>query len=137
MTTALRLALDACGLSQREAAELLGVRTDTVDKAARGKSATPAGWIRQLRELHAAQRASANETLKIISRQVAIAGPGEIELGFCADDTEARSLGFPCVGAHSAVLRMVWESLPDACAVTLVPRASTRATAAAAEAHNR
>lgn len=135
MTTELRLALDACGLSQREAAAFFGVRTDTVDKAARGKSNTPPGWMRQLRALYALQRKTANEALKLIASQIEAHGPGEIELGYCADDSEAKDLGFPCVGAHSATLRIVWEGLPDGCIVEFVPRGATISTAAAADSH--
>ena len=56
------------------------------------------------------------------------------EFGLASDDEEARSLGWPCVGAHRAVARILWESGLD---IVVVPRGSTIATAAAADADDR
>lgn len=137
MTTVLRLALDACGLSQREAAEFLNVRRDTVDKALNGRTATPPGWLLELRGLHGRQRQAANQALEAIYRQTADRGPGEIEVGYCTDDAEAQSLGWPTANAHAVTLRMIWEDLPDGCRLILSPRGSTIGTAAAADAHRR
>lgn len=51
------------------------------------------------------------------------------------DDAEAQSIGWPCVGAQAAALG-VGAALIDN-PVTIVPRGSTAATAAAADRHDR
>jgi len=56
------------------------------------------------------------------------------ELGFAGDDDEARALGWPCVGAHGALLGLIVARAPAQCIV--VRRGSTPATAAAMAAHN-
>jgi hypothetical protein len=58
-----------------------------------------------------------------------------IELGLASDDAEAKSIGWPCVGAQAAALG-VGAALIDN-PVTIVPRGSTAATAAAADRHDR
>ena len=52
----------------------------------------------------------------------------EIELGLASDDAEAKSIGWPCVGAQAAALG-VGAALIDN-PVTIVPRGSTAALAA-------
>ena len=137
--TPLALAMDACGLAAVDAAAVLGVSAQTVrDALSRPhKMRTPPGWLAELRNLNNRQRQAASEALKVIAAQIVIYGPGEIELGFCADNTEARSLGWPTASAHATTLRMIWEGLPDGCRLILSPRGSTPGTAAAADAHRR
>ncbi|HEX6957595.1 MAG TPA: hypothetical protein VF194_06365 [Ferrovibrio sp.] len=128
----LRLAMAACGLSQREAAALLEVRLDTVAKAMTGRSRTPSGWLADLRELNRRQQRAAEQAFQLWRE----AGePKDIELGIASDDYEAMQLGWPCVGAQMAVFRMLWERLPADVRIAIVPRGSTMATAAAADAH--
>jgi len=59
--------------------------------------------------------------------------PDDIEVGIAVDDHDAQSLGWPCVGAHAAVIRRLIEILPKDIAkkIKVVPRGSTLATAAA------
>lgn len=130
----LRLAMAACGLSQREAAAYLDVRLDTVAKAMTGRSRTPSGWLADLRRLHERQVLAAEQVYRLWRE----AGePKEIEMGYASDDYEAQQppLGWPCVGAQMAVFRMIWERLPADVRVVVVPRGTTLATAAAAEPH--
>ena len=130
----LRLAIDACGLSQREAAEYLGVRKDTVERALRGRDRTPRGWLAELRQLHDRQQQAAQQAFQLWRE----AGePKEIELGIASDDYEAQQppLGWPCVSAQLAVMRLLWERLPGDVRLRLVPRGITVATAGAADAH--
>ncbi|MCA3367750.1 MAG: hypothetical protein INF79_19260 [Roseomonas sp.] len=58
----------------------------------------------------------------------------EIEIGYAVDDAEAQSLGWPCAAAQHASLGMVVARLGRP--VRLVPRGTTHATAAAADAHD-
>lgn len=89
--------------------------------------------IAELRSLYAKIEKAATEALAVIA-----VAPGEvdvIELGVSADNHEAQSLGWPCVGAHAAVLGLVAARCGQP--VRIVPRGSTVATAAAADAHGR
>lgn len=127
MITAFGLMLDRCGLSQREAASLLGVRLDTIKGWGIGRSAVPHGALQEMRRLYACQRRAASEALDVIAKHHL--AQDVIELSMSADDYEAQQLGWPCCGAHGAVLGMVIADT-DA-AIRIVPRGSTAATAAA------
>lgn len=129
-----RLLIEACGLSHREAAEFLGVRIDTVGSWYRSppKSARP-GVLAELRALHAAQRRAAANMIRAARQQVkALGTPDAIELAIASDDYEARQRGWPCVGAQRQMYAMVAARLDYP--FMLVPRGSTTATAAAADA---
>jgi hypothetical protein len=126
------LLIQACGLSHREAAELHGVRADTVKSWSAGRRGAPEGALAELRALHARIRLAADQSREMI-RQTA-AGVA-IEVGYPADDHEARALGFPCVGAWRAMMARVVAEADRR--ITLVPRGATPATAAAADAHRR
>jgi hypothetical protein len=128
------LLLQRCGLSHREAAALHGVRLDTVASWSAGRRGAPAGAIAELRALYRQVEAAAARVLAAID---AVEGdaPDMIELGLSADDHEAQALGWPCVGAHAAVLGIVAARTDRQ--VRIVPRGTTLATAAAADAHRR
>lgn len=129
-----------CGLSNREAAEFFGVSPSSIDKwRLSTRNPPPRGALEALADLHARQRKAAEAMFKIVQQQVKAHGAdGSIDLGFCSDDAEAQSLGWPCVGAHRAVLAMVAAAvIPLGIEVDFVPRGSTPATAAAADAHQK
>lgn len=129
------LLIDACGLSQREAAEFLNVRIDTVKGWYRPRpSAARPGVLSELRALHAKQRRAAAHQIALIRQLVRQHGaPDAIELSLSSDDAEARQKGWPCVGAERMTYAMVAArvDLP----YVLAPRGSTPASAAAADAH--
>lgn len=128
MTTPFKLLTQLAGLSLPEAGRFLDVRPDTVKSWASGRNPTPDGAIDQLRDLIDRIDIAAEQALQVIDETQ----PADIELGYCADDHEAQSLGFPCVGAHNAVLaRVVCDAEVP---VRLVPRGSTTTTAAAIDA---
>ena len=131
MTTTYALLLDRCGLSIREAAEFHDVRLDTVKSWSAGRNGVPPGAMAELRELYAKIETAAAEGLKVIREQRA----KEVELGLASYDHESQSLGWPCVGAHRAVLGLVAARAKGV--VMIVPRGSTAATAAASDAHDR
>lgn len=129
--TPFALLCGVCGLSHREAATFLGVRPDTVKSWSAGRNRTPDGVLAALRDLaHRIDRA-AGEALALIAEH----RPPEVELGYAADDAEAQSLGWPCVGAQAAAFGRIVAGLPDGVRVELVPRGSSVGTAAAADAH--
>lgn len=125
------LLLQACGLSQREAADFHGVRLDTAKSWAQGRRAAPDGAINELRRLYERIEGAADQFLDLLD-EMPEGGPEEIEIGYPADDHEAQSLGFPCVGAWRAMAARIAASIDQP--IKLVPRGSTPATAAAIEA---
>jgi hypothetical protein len=86
--------------------------------------------IADLRALYAFQRRAAEEALALAAKVPDVA---EIEIGYAVDDAEAQSIGWPCAAAQHASLGMVVARLGRP--VRLVPRGTTQATAAAADAH--
>lgn len=126
------LLIQLAGLSHREAAEFLGVRPDTVQSwhRRRNPSAAGRGVIDDLRTLIAKQERAAAEAVAQMAKLARKHGaPAEIEIGYPADDHEARHLGWPCVGAWRSMAARVVAASPMP--IKLVPRGSTPATAAA------
>lgn len=127
--TPIALLLDRCGLSRERGADYLGVRPDTIKSWRAGKNPTPPAVLDELRGLYARIERAADEAIAAIREAPEDA---EIEAGIAADDPEAQSLGWPCVGAQAAMLGLVVARLDRP--VRIVPRGSTPATAAAIEA---
>lgn len=97
-----------CGLSRAEAAQVLDVRSDTVRSWDDGRRNAPAAVLDQLAALHRRIEHAADEALAQIDDVVERHGPAfEMALRVAGDDAEARLIGWPCVGAHQAVLGMV------------------------------
>lgn len=130
--TAYDLLRRRCGLSQAEAAALHQVRLDTVKSWCGGRNRANDGVLAELRQLHDQIERVAAEALAVIA---AAPEAEEIELGYATDDHEAQALGWPCVGAQAASLGLVIARCQRT--IRLIPRGSTLATAAAAEAHRR
>lgn len=124
--------LKASGLSQREAAIFHDVRVDTIKGWSGGKTDAPLGALEEISELILKQRAAADETLE----QFDAAAVGDVELGAASDDYEAAALGWPSASAqHQALALIAADMIADGVAVSVVPRGSTVATAAAADVH--
>lgn len=123
--------LAACGLSQTEAAAFLGVRIDSLKSWSSGRREAPAGVWGALWDLAEKQQKAAENGFDAWDE---VGQPDQLEFGLASDDAEAKSLGWPCVGAHLAVVRRLFELIPpDAATIRVVPRGSTPATAAAAD----
>lgn len=101
MPTLFALLIQVCGLSHREAAAFLDVRLDTVKSWSTGRNPTPARVVEELGNLAFAIEEAADKTLEYISE-----APAEIELPMAADDKRARELGWPCLGAHRAMIAL-------------------------------
>ena len=133
--------LTASGLSQREAAGYLDVAYDTLRGWLSGRRNVPAGATADLRALVVQQIMAATKGAQTIEQIVARASemPEAIEIGFPADEAEAQTLGFPAVSAWAAMAGMMLAELPGhiAARVVFVPRGSTPATAAAADAQGK
>lgn len=128
--TPFNLLRQLAGLSLQKTADALNVRLDTVKSWDSGRRGSPDGALHELRALIARQERAAAEALALIAKQ----RPAELELGYAADDHEAQSLGWPCVGAQAAVLGRILAGAPNDVKIHLVPRGSTVGTAAAADA---
>jgi hypothetical protein len=133
MTTLFDLLAQACGLSQREAADFLRVRLDTIKSWASGRRQAPQDALAELATLANRIDTAAAEALAQIERMAAQHGiPSEIDLGVAADDAEAQSIGWPCVGAQCASLGLVVaRGTKRGYRFRVSPRGSTVATAAA------
>ena len=132
------LLIQLAGLSHREAADLLRVRLDTVKSwhRAHGANGTSDGILTELRALIAQQERAAAQAIAImdgIAREHGTEAEGVI--GYPADDYEAQTLGWPCVGAWRAMAARVIAAAPVR--IILVPRGSTPETAAVADAHRK
>lgn len=126
MATVFDLLIQTCGLSHREAAGLLDVRPDTVASWASGRRTAPAAVLAELSALAGRIEKAATEMLMQtgeLARQNGAAA--EIQVGVAADDEEARSLGWPCVGAHAASIGLtVARGMVQGYRFRLVPRGS-------------
>lgn len=146
---AVRVMLHRCGLSQTEAAALLGVEVRTVNRWGTG-AAMPSGelyrpkpeyWTALLQLAMKLDRA-AEMAMKTIRRQIEQAGgaPDAVHLRLAADDEDAQRLGWPSRAVHAALLARVWSACaairvtcrivgdddPAADAARLHPRAGRR-----------
>lgn len=121
------LLLRLSGLSQREASSFLQASPSAIDKMARDVRSTPPGIIAEMRDLISRQERAADEALDVLDGLDA----DVFELGYPADDHEAQSLGWPCVGAWSGMAARVIAGTDRT--VKLVPRGSTLATAGAGD----
>lgn len=127
--TPYRLLLSRVGLSQADATTMHQVRLDTVKSWCAGRNRAPAGVMAELRGLYARQKQAAQEALEAIS---GFADVNTIELGYAVDDAEAQSMGWPCASAQWTSLGMIAAGTDRH--ITLAPRGTTVATAAAADA---
>lgn len=136
--TPFKIITGICGLSQREAAAFLDTRIDTVKSWSSGRNPAPEGVIRELAELALKIDIAADEAVAEIERLASAHGANaDIELGLAADDHEAESLGWPCASCHAAVIGLAAiRAMGQGYTVRIVPRGSTVATAAAADAHD-
>lgn len=136
MTTVFALLRQVCGLSYQEAAGLLRARFDSVKSWESGRRRAPDGALAELASLAARIDKAAGEALAQMEELSASHGrPEEIELGLASDDHEAQALGWPCVGAHRAVLVcVVARGMAEGYRFRVVPRGSTVSTAAVADA---
>lgn len=134
-----------CGLSNREAAEFLGTSEDQVNKLRSGARGARAGreYLTLLQSLWTVIETAAVDAAEAIGRAGVVDQPGPIEIGYPADDHEARELGFPCVGAwRQMAARFIDEMMIlndgfDPGRFKFTPRGSTSATALAIEARER
>ena len=121
----------ATGLSLFDTAAYLNVSQKNVERWVDGVREPPEGVIKEMSELVAMQT-------KVVERQLSFMktnGVKQAEIGYPVDAEEAKSMGWPCIGAVKVVLgRIIAGS--DA-SIILSPRGSTSGTAAAIDAREK
>lgn len=123
---------ERCGLSLREAAEFHRVATDTVTSWSAGRRMAPAGVLSELRDLYEKIDTAADQLIALAAKNDP---ETEIEVGLASDDHEARSLGWPCVGAQAASIGLAAAYMDNP--IRVVPRGMTLASAAGADVHDK
>jgi hypothetical protein len=132
-----KVLLDVSGLSQKRAADFHSVRLDTVKSWCGGRNEAPVGVVSELADLIERMSNAIDQAVaKIDEMQTKHGNPQTIELGFCTDDYEAETLGWPSANVHSRVIgRIAASATAKGYDVKIVPRGSTPATSAAADAN--
>jgi hypothetical protein len=119
MTNVYNLLREACGLSQAEAAAFHETRLDSVKSWCSDRRTAPQGVINDLqrlaRQIHASGIAYA-ELLKSSS------GGDVYVIGLPSDEQDARTCGFPSIGAQMRAVAVAISLLPDGSAIRMVER---------------
>lgn len=121
----------ATGLSLSETADYLNVSQKNVERWVDGVREPPEGVIKEMSELVAMQT-------KVVVRQLSFMktnGVKQAEIGYPVDDEEAKSMGWPCLGAVKVVLGRIIAGSDTS--IILSPRGSTSGTAAAIDARGK
>lgn len=121
----------AAGLSLFETADYLKVSQKNVERWVDGVREPPEGVIKEMSELVAMQT-------KVVVRQLSFMktnGVKQAEIGYPVDDEEAKSMGWPCLGAVKVVLGRIIAGSDTS--IILSPRGSTSGTAAAIDARGK
>lgn len=121
----------ATGLSLFETAAYLNVSQKNVERWVDGVREPPEGVINEMSELVAMQTKAVERQLSFMKMH----GVKQAEIGYPVDDEEAKSMGWPCVGAVKVVLGHIIAG--SEALITLVPRGSTSGTAAAIDAREK
>ena len=118
---------ERCGLSQREAAEFLKVRIDTIKSWCAGRNVAKPTVLAELRGLYASIQAAAdklaqdNERLLERQRERGVEQRG-IVFGLAETDDVARAFGFPSQGPYVAAIGLALLRVPDDVAIVMQPQ---------------
>jgi plasmid maintenance system antidote protein VapI len=115
---------ERCGLSQREAAEFLKVRIDTVKSWCAGRNVTKPTVLAELRELYAKIQAAADKLAQDNERLLEQQRGRKIQqraivFGLAETDDVARAYGFPSQGPYMAAIGLALLRLPDDVAIVM------------------
>jgi len=126
-TTPFAVLAERCGLSQREAAEFLKVRLDTVKSWCAGRNVARPSVLAELRALYGTIQTAAenlardNERLIEQQRQRGVQ-PRAIVFGLAETDDVARAYGFPSQGPYMAAIGLAVLRLPDDVGIEMAPQ---------------
>jgi hypothetical protein len=118
---------ERCGLSQREAAEFLKVRLDTIKSWCAGRNVAKPAVIVELRELYAKIQAAADNLVQHNERLLELQRERKIQqcaivFGLAETDDVARAYGFPSQGPYMAAIGLALLRLPDDVAIAMEPQ---------------
>lgn len=125
-----------CGLTQLEAADLRGVRLDSVKSWCSGRRPAPAEAVEELRELETAiARAGAAYARLMTARQLLPdeRGPGVYVVSEPSSEQQAHDFGWPCASVCLAAIAAAIAGLPPGADIRMleqqeyerqIPRAS-------------
>lgn len=113
----------------------------TIERLRSGYTRAGRDYLSRLHDLWIGIETAAVDAAEEMGRIGVFESEGEIEIGYPVDDHEANELGFPCIGAWRQMAGRLIDELMliddafDPARIVFVPRGSTPATAAAADAH--
>ena len=118
---------ERCGLSQREAAEFLKVRIDTVKSWGAGRNIAKPEVLAELRGLYAHIQAAAEELVQHVAGLLEQQWERGIKqraivFGVAETDDVARAFGFPSLGPYMAAIGLVLMRLPDDVVIVTEPQ---------------
>ncbi len=123
-----------CGLSHGEVSEVFNVSLDTAKSWSSDRRTAPPAVMNEIAYLAERIDTAADEVADFVVED----DESVIELGLCADDAEAQSQGWPCLGAsHAAIGMTAARLIAEGHVVRIVPRGTTLASAAAADIHDK
>ena len=120
MTNPYNLLREACGISQAEAAEFVHqTRLDSVKSWCTDRRTAPQGVINDLQKLaREIQTAGVNYAALLKDRS-----DGDVYIiGLSSDERDARSCGFPSIGAQMRAVAVAISLLPENAAIRMVER---------------
>lgn len=127
MTSVYNLLREACGISQAEAADYVHeTRLDTVKSWCSERRPVPPGAIEELKQLARQIIHTAEAYAEQIQRRCV---DGVVIIGLPHDEKDARSCGFPSLGAYMRMVAIAIARLPEQLQILTVPR--VKATPAA------
>ncbi len=132
-----RCLLASSGMDTFEASTFHGIEEDAIMMWVAGDEEPEEEAVEKLADLVCRMVVAVGEALDHLLDQMeeSDSAPAFIELGLASDDAEAEQLGWPCVRVHEMVLGMMAAQASEiGIPVSIVPRGSTAASAAAADA---
>jgi DNA-binding transcriptional regulator YiaG len=125
-TTPFAVLIERCGLSQREAAEFLKVRLDTVKSWCAGRNVAKPAVLAELRGLYinieAAAEQLAQDNQRLLEQQRERGLQSAIVFGIAETDDVASVYGFPSKGPYMAAVGLALLQLPDDVTVVTQPQ---------------
>jgi hypothetical protein len=120
MTNVYNLLREACGISQTEAAEFVHeTRLDSVKSWCSDRRTAPQGVINDLQKL-ARQIQNAGIAYATLLKNTS---KGDVYvIGVASDEQDARSCGFPSIGAQLRAIAVAISHLPENSAIRMVER---------------
>src|SRR5205809_321438 len=103
MKTGFAILLERCGLGRGEAADFLLASPDDVDAWAAGAALAPSAVV-ALRGLYRTIVHAGRELGEALRISLEQQSGRHVAIGIAQNDGEARTHGFPCVGAHAAAV---------------------------------